>query len=540
MSINIENIMKVWPLSLGEIVAGKNGTNRIVKSVSVLEVPQETKWFKGGELQISAFYTISDNSNAQIEVLNNLNKSNCSGLILCHFGHWLKSISPQFIEAANNLNFPVITVPENIAYIDIITPVMDIILEKKNIEHEFALDITNKMTSLLLDNNNIDNIIYSLSKNIKKPVLFFDISNKCVTTAHNKLANKFIDEIAQFVNDNTNNFINEDYKIVVSNITKIPIILFPTIINKKYYGTIAILSSNKLNEFDIITINASKYALGIAVKKSLGMDELEKKIKKDFFIDIISNNYENIDDILDRANTINIDLFNISRIISIKIENHNSFEENKGNTIYYEKLKEIFKFINARFSNSIIFTMIHQNNIVLFLNKIIDKNNDTKIKKLVMNVTELVKYEFDIPITIGISNYCNSINNISIGYDESIEALKYNNIFINKVNYTFYNEINLFSLLFNNVNSNEAYSIIDNLFKPITDYDNLYNTDLKLTLKTLIYMDYNTLSVANKMFLHRNTVQQRKNKISELLNFNIDEYPYKQILELAIILEKTI
>ncbi|MPN43337.1 hypothetical protein SDC9_190896 [bioreactor metagenome] len=58
------------------------------------------------------------------------------------------------------------------------------------------------------------------------------------------------------------------------------------------------------------------------------------------------------------------------------------------------------------------------------------------------------------------------------------------------------------------------------------------------TFKTLIGYQFNTSKVSEKLFIHKNTVLQRKYKICELLGYNPEKYPYRQIFELSIILEK--
>ncbi|MEA4962961.1 PucR family transcriptional regulator ligand-binding domain-containing protein, partial [Lutispora sp.] len=274
MIITVKDALNIWPLTLGEVIAGKNGLNRVIKSVSVLEVPKETKWFKGGELQISAFYAVANDEKSQLEVLRNLNSKNCSGLVLCHIGHWLKSISEAFINLADELKFPIIVVPEHLAYIDIITPIMNVILNKKRTDDRYALEIYRKMTSMLLDKKNIDHIVYMLSKSLNTTVLFFNSSNECMTTGHKEVSPSFINEIKGNILINLSEFNNDnEYIKVFSKLTGIIILLAPVIINKRYYGTITIFNKSDLNDLEMQTIAETKYACGLAVIESTRLEE---------------------------------------------------------------------------------------------------------------------------------------------------------------------------------------------------------------------------------------------------------------------------
>ena len=74
MSITIRDCLNLPSFSFGNVVAGKNGLDKIVSSVSVMEFFSLSDFdvFTPNELIISAFYAIKDDVEKQCEALKEL------------------------------------------------------------------------------------------------------------------------------------------------------------------------------------------------------------------------------------------------------------------------------------------------------------------------------------------------------------------------------------------------------------------------------------------------------------------------------------
>ena len=544
MTITVKDALKIWPLTLGKVIAGENGLDRTIKSVSVLEIPKETKWFRGGELQISAFYTIANDEKSQMEVLRNLNNSNCSGLVLCYIGYWLKSIPNTFINLANELNFPIITVPGYLAYIDIITPIMDAVLNKESMKDKYTIEIFHTMTNMLLNNKNIDHIIYSLSKSLNTTVLFFDSTNECLTTGHKKISENFINEIKEYILDNIDNFIsNDEYIRITSKLTGILILFVPVIINTGYYGTVVILNASTLNDLDMVTISESKYACGLAVIENIRLKELKTSAKIHYFTDLTQGNFNSESPAIKKATELNLDISKVALVLTIEVFEKYVLDKNLNYVDIQATVNEIYNIISeiAKEKNFINYIMIFENRILIFINCYKDcLETQNFAQNLGDSIIKSIQIRMNIPVSVGIGNCYNSILKIKDSYSESLLTIKIGNVLFNQPHCTLYHNIELFSLLFKNMDKQKISSTINNLFEPLKRYDLENNTALTLTLKTLIEYHFNTSKVSKKLFIHKNTVLQRKYKICELLEYNPEEYPYRQIFELAIILERLI
>ena len=64
------------------------------------------------------------------------------------------------------------------------------------------------------------------------------------------------------------------------------------------------------------------------------------------------------------------------------------------------------------------------------------------------------------------------------------------------------------------------------IFSALQQYDEAEKCCLMLTLKTLILHHMDVQSTAEAMFVHRNTINYRKRKITEILGYTPWEMPY--------------
>lgn len=544
MGITVRDALKIQPLTQGELIAGKNGLDRIIKSVSVIEIPKETQWFRGGELQISALYSIANDEKSQLEVLENLNKCNCSGLVLCHVGFWLKSIHPSLIKLADKINFPIIRVPDNIAYIDIITPIIDNLLNIQNQKWEYALQVSEKMTNIVLDNKDINYLMYSLEKLLNRTILFFDSNNQCLTCIKTKLSNALVDEIKNLIQINLNQYsYKSNFIKVVSKLTSKHIILAPIVIGTMYYGTIAILDVSNLNEMNMIAVSETKNSCALALMKKTKFQEFISTSKTNYYIDLLEWNFNDEEDAITRAQSMDLQVSKIRLVMSLDISKL-YIQNNQLDELGINSLREkLYTFVleEVKVTESINYVMQYKKKIVLFINSCGDYSKTLSFaKNFGKKIINSAFSYLNLPIFVGIGNYYLSLSRIQNSYSESIDTLNIGSSIFDESHCVAYQEIELFALLFENIDGKKVSSILKRLSEPLQLYDKQNGTSLLATLKALIEHQFDTSVVSEKLYLHRNTVLQRKKKISELLEVNPDEYPYRLLYEIANILEKII
>ena len=77
--------------------------------------------------------------------------------------------------------------------------------------------------------------------------------------------------------------------------------------------------------------------------------------------------------------------------------------------------------------------------------------------------------------------------------------------------------------------------LVQNLLQPIIDYDQINQTSLQATLTAYLDNNGNISATAKALFLHRNTMIHRINKVKELLLLHLEDSQEILLLRLALI-----
>lgn len=541
MQLTVEAVMKLEPLTYGEVIAGHKGLSNIVTSVSVLEIPKATVFLKEGEIEISAFYSIMDSVGAQLDVIKALKKCKSSCLILCHVGLILNSVSQPLIDLCNELDFPLILAPPNIAYVDIISPILDSLLHTQNQKLAHAMRIYDKMTNLMLEEKEFDDIIATLSKLLNRQVCFFSYNNVCVSSSHGELTPEYNIYIKQNIQDHLNSFIDDKKDVYITPIEgSESILLAPVVSSMMYYGVMAIFNASDLSELDSISIVQTKNALGIITLNKINLKDYNILLKHDYINDLIVWNFSDEEIALQRGLSLGYDVSKIKVVMIVDIFNFSEFSvqysENQLQKIkadFYNTVQNELSYfapesIMINFSDKIL---------ILFSSEEAEAFTQQRILKIGEQLRKTINHTLNLPVSVGIGRYYNNISNIKNSYQEALSALRISNRIFEEPKCTFFEDIQVYSFIRDSIDISKAQLIVEDLFLSIRQYDEENNTQLLPTFKMLILCDMDTIAAAEKMFLHKNTVLQRKKKISNLFKYDPFSMPYRLQFQLAILFD---
>lgn len=131
--ISVKNVLQLPALKSLEIVAGFSGIENKVGYVTVMEVPDIIRWLQGNDFLITSLYSMREDVSMQCRLIEELSKSSCS-CVAIKTGQYVMDISKELKEAADKCGLPLIRIPNDVPYIDIIMTIMTAILEEKDMD----------------------------------------------------------------------------------------------------------------------------------------------------------------------------------------------------------------------------------------------------------------------------------------------------------------------------------------------------------------------------------------------------------------------
>jgi len=251
--------------------------------------------------------------------------------------------------------------------------------------------------------------------------------------------------------------------------------------NEKYFMTLvsSILTS-------IITSNSNGLLIDNTIYESLIVSLLEgKRVDSNYIESTLKANYKLLKD-------------NIC-IMVINLDNYHYKQQ--ASKYLYQLLEEIIQTSHIFYQNSIVLVYDFDSYPILC--------NETLVK--LDNLLE------EQQLKIAISNGFNDLAELRKYYQQAKQLSKLN--LANRI--AFYCDYPL-ELLLANLKETEIKNYIHPCFKILADYDQTNNTELLLTLTIFLKNNQNSVASSKELYIHRNTIKYRIDKIIQLTNLNLE------------------
>lgn len=118
MNITVKQALDIYPFNQGVLVAGHGGLDRIIDSVNVMDAPDIVKWLKKNELLLTTAFVFKGYPEVLDDLIQRLHDGGCTALGI-KVGRYWKEIPQYLIDAANQYNFPLIALPYEYTFSDL-------------------------------------------------------------------------------------------------------------------------------------------------------------------------------------------------------------------------------------------------------------------------------------------------------------------------------------------------------------------------------------------------------------------------------------
>lgn len=169
LGITVEEALALPALRNARLVAGRAGAGRAILHVNVMEVPDVLDWVKPGEFLVTTAFSIKDDPAAQAALLPELAKRGLAGLGIKP-RRYLPEIPPLMIEQADQLGFPLVEIPPELAFSDLINPIMAEVLHRQGAYLRRAEEVHRELMDAALAGDGIAGLTGSLARLMNNPV----------------------------------------------------------------------------------------------------------------------------------------------------------------------------------------------------------------------------------------------------------------------------------------------------------------------------------------------------------------------------------
>ncbi|SOC42517.1 PucR family transcriptional regulator [Ureibacillus acetophenoni] len=529
MEFSVKDLLSLSSLKNAIVLSGKQYLHKIVKGSTIMEAPDITDWLNGGELILTSLYPIlSFNEKEQREFIAKLADKDISALII-KTHRFVKEIPQSIIDEAEKCKLPIIQIPKEVPYVDIMYPVMEEILDIQVKRLQYYKEIHDQFTALSLANESEEKIIKTLENLIGNPVALFDRNFLCLATTSPHLTNFEIVE-KNFHVDKSELMKFPHYRQVVKyyeekeKIGHQIVVQIETINHIKTYLLIGEMNK-PLHELDFIAVENAATSLSLELVKKFAIAEVDKRFKNDLLEQLIEGKLPtNL--LYHDANLIGWDIEGAFAVVLFKIRKN--------------KDQNLTKKTKRRISNGNEETLLDESihrylpnaitgnksglKVVLWRVNVESEQWLNKIKDRVTSIIDWVKkQDNEIMIQVGIGTLAEDVNNISDSYIKARDALEYGEVLNGKESITSYSELGVFRMLGQFTNSEDLKSFIPPSLQTLLEYQQANKSDLLTTLKVFLQCNQNATKASQLLFIHHKTAVYRIERIKEITGMNFED-----------------
>ena len=172
-AVALADVIRMPALAGARVVAGERGLARPVRAVNVMEVPDILAWVRPNELLLTTAYPLRDDPSALEALVPRLADTGLAGLAVKP-ARYIQAIPPAMIEAANRLDFPVLELPPEASFNEIINSVLTVILNAQAARLQRSAAIHDRFTAIVLSGGGLREIAEALADLIERPVTIVD------------------------------------------------------------------------------------------------------------------------------------------------------------------------------------------------------------------------------------------------------------------------------------------------------------------------------------------------------------------------------
>ena len=517
MSLTVRQILEIPELAGMELIAGESGLDRDVGSVNVMEAPDIAQWLHGGELLLSTGYQFRDNLEEFEELVM---KIHAAGAVALGFkNRFFQEFPARARDFANWLGFPILSLPRELPYSDIIRIV---ILKTDEVESiRFSESVLRSFSQILTEGGDIEKILHNLSFFLKCNVCFLDATSGYCFCA----SNEGFPEVRRGCDKNV---LLEKYqyeRLTLSNRT---------------YGYFLFESSPQEGLWSVVLEHA-KTAMLLAVQKDIATKQVEARYRNEFVQDLVTNNIRYHEEVLNRARRFGWDLVGKLRCVIFDIDGYKRYFEHPlpdERAAELEEAKERIYSIcrqEMRFAFQDLPYLTMSDSIVFIVN--MDKCTDfeRKLKKCSEDVQVKIRNWTGFTVSIGLGDEKKDFFGLGESYEEARRAIEMMRPLSGGGSLYAWNELGVFTVLAGVARSSEARKFFASRLGKLTGANRSKHGELLHTLHVLAEQDWNFKAAARQLNIHYNTIHYRYEKICELLGMNLSTGEKR--LEIAVALK---
>lgn len=538
--MEMDQFLQLPDLQRATVLAGEKGRRRIIGNVKMMDAPDILHYLTKNDLLITTAYHYVDKPETLLALVKAMNEMGCAGLGIKQ--ERFLGRTPELVLAyAEAHHFPIIALPEHLGLSDIANRVLSHILDQRTDELKMALETHRTFSNHIVSGKGLAHLVENVAQLVNAPVLL--MNERCQLLISSNTASPVVNGMEYLYRMGYAFFTNGSRYTSFTLLMKQPktITVFPVYIDKAKKSLLTILGSLPENDHQsVLLIEQATNVIAFELMKENALNQYTRRAKNEFFLHYLNGDFSTKEETINRAKEFGLPNERPYICVVGRLDQEEKGLGFKDNQIEMEK---VFDFVEEELTifpfRSHLFLKGEQCSILLEGEAEDTVGESLQSAELALEmIQDHVVRQFNRSLSFGISHLCREFFDVREAHEEAVNALHSGRMSGNRQFIQTYQAKDLAKLL-RMIPREDLREFYHYNLKKLTD-PSVSEMALMQTLAVYLETHCQISETAKRLYVHRNTIIYRLEKIEELLGKSIKDPDTTLHLRLALRIQQTL
>jgi purine catabolism regulator len=542
MPVTVGQILTLDVLKGARLLAGEGGLDRKVTSVTVGEVPDIADWLSGGEMVLSTMFAVKGDLERQREFCRRVMMADAAALFV-KTTRFVESIPPDIIELAEKREFPIVEVPQNLRWTQLMQAATEVIINRQASLLEQSQSIHRSLLGVVIRGGGWQELADEAARLLQNPVLILDTALKALAVSKGfplpaddlnaRLADPALRQLFSGLGGNQKHFRVEEEGLPA-------MFALPIVAKRQRLGYVCALSeADDLTDNEVLILENSVTIAVLEMAQDRVRFETEVRLKGDFVDDVISGAEQAGDSLLRRGAFLGCDLSQGAAVVLLGVDEFAGLVSRRG--LDQEELdarvellfSQCSRYMSSAEPSSLV--SLKSGHIVVFVCGKTAREAGA-LRRLATSLQNLGEAAGGLTVSVGIGGFTPEAAQMDRGYSEALVALKVGRKLRGPGSLLHFDEVGTYRVLLDiwERDPEEITSLYEETIGAVDRYDEANGTQLTRTLAVFFKHNENLTKTAAELYAHRHTIRYRLEKIADITGLSVFQTEHKERLGLGL------
>ncbi|MBG0830890.1 PucR family transcriptional regulator ligand-binding domain-containing protein [Planomonospora sp. ID67723] len=487
--VSVGEVLGASTLAGARLIAGERGLDRIVQRLNVMEVPDILAWVKPHELLLTTGYPLRNTPQSLDRLVTDLDERGLAALAI-KLGRYLDELPDEMVEQADRLGFPLIQLPDDVGFDDILNQVLTDILNRQAAVLARAEEAHRALVAIVLAGGGLHEVTAEVAGLLDVAVAVLDDAGQTLASAGPA---EYVAALGGAP---------DDRRTVV-----------PVVAGGHHHGRIVAYGpAGAIDERDVGILERAATVAALVVTRQEAVNAVESKYRADFLRDVLTGRAGGSERIASRARAFG---WNLERPVTVLVaeldpDGDERTAQDRLVTCWSAALRRHDpRGAVAGFSHEVV--------------AVVDADSDTA--RLARDAAAAFAECLPATFSTGASRTATGAEAIPEAYGQALKAARVGRQLHGPGAVAHFDQLGVYRLLSLVSDTGELHAFVRETLGPLASDDDADNADLRRTLQVLLETNLNVAETARRLHFHYNTLRYRIGKLERLLgNFTEDAH----------------